>query len=326
MTHRQLAQLGAAILVGGLFLPIVSLPIVGSVNLFNGGTNLVATLVVALAAIAAFLAARDRAGDAIWPGASAAVLLAILFANLQWRISSMKRELETDLADNPFAGIARAASGAVQVEWGWLVLAAGAGLICYAAVLARREVGAGLFAIGDRTDRIVASLSALILVAALLLQFAGPQPTGGQASEAGDAAAAAPAAETGAQDPTGPDRAEVSYIRDNLDLYGLNARYFDSLLDGRVPGVEFKIRNKGNKTLSRVEVRVVFEDADGRPIAEETYMPVLVGGMMNNDPPLRPGYIWQQEQGSFFTAKKVPSEWAAGKAKATIVDIEFEGQ
>ena|GEM_PF-6491625 len=60
-------------------------------------------------------------------------------------------------------------------------------------------------------------------------------------------------------------------------------------------------------------------------IAEDEFYPVLIGGF-NSGPPLRPGYIWQQERGRFFSAKSVPSEWEAGKATAKVTAIEFSDE
>lgn len=126
--------------------------------------------------------------------------------------------------------------------------------------------------------------------------------------------------------PTGPT-AEESYISDSLELYDFEAKYFDAVLDGRVPGVTFKLRNKGDRSLEMVKVQVLFKDANGSVIFEEDYHPVLVSkySMSRSDnKPLKPGYIWQQERGKFYVAKSVPTEWKEGAAEARIVEIRFE--
>lgn len=118
--------------------------------------------------------------------------------------------------------------------------------------------------------------------------------------------------------------AEKQVYVSNVELYDLKARYFDTYLERRVPGVEFKLRNKGNRTLRKVEVTVYFEDASGAVIAEHEYNPVLVTKYSFGDnKPLRPNYIWQMERGKFYQAKSVPSEWKEGAVKAKITDIEF---
>ena len=113
-----------------------------------------------------------------------------------------------------------------------------------------------------------------------------------------------------------------SYIGQHLEVYDVKGAYTNSLLDGRVPGLTLKIKNNGKRTLERVEIRAVFKDGEGNPIAEDTFMPVLTTGF-DNDPPLRPGYIWQNERGTFFAAKSVPSEWDGSSVDVEVIDIEF---
>jgi len=115
-----------------------------------------------------------------------------------------------------------------------------------------------------------------------------------------------------------------AYI-DKVKLYDFTAKYFSTYLDGKTPGVNFKIKNEGDKTLTKVEVTVYFKDAANNVIAEEDYHPVLVSEYSFGDnKPLKPNYIWQMESGKFYTAKSVPSEWQEGNAVAKITDIKFE--
>ncbi|OPZ74327.1 MAG: hypothetical protein BWY82_00756 [Verrucomicrobia bacterium ADurb.Bin474] len=109
-----------------------------------------------------------------------------------------------------------------------------------------------------------------------------------------------------------------------VDLYDFTAKHYESLLDGKVPGVEFKLRNRGNRSLKSVEVTVYFQDANGNTIAEENYFPVNTSSWMEPGKPLKPQYVWQMERGKFYTANNVPDEWQEGKATAKITEIEFE--
>ncbi len=109
-------------------------------------------------------------------------------------------------------------------------------------------------------------------------------------------------------------------------LYDVKAKYYETLLKGRLPGVEFKIKNKGGRTLKEVEVTVYFKDAQGRVIAEEDYHPVLntsLALLSRDNKPLKPNYIWQMERGKFYKADSVPSEWKEGRVSAKITNIEF---
>ncbi|MBW2076787.1 MAG: hypothetical protein JRI71_04425 [Deltaproteobacteria bacterium] len=115
------------------------------------------------------------------------------------------------------------------------------------------------------------------------------------------------------------------YIINSIVLFNFSARYYANYLDARVPGVEFKLRNKGNRTLREVEVTVYFKDSSGAIIAEEKYNPIFVGSFSaSSNRLLKPNYIWQMERGKFYTAKSVPSEWEEGSVTAKITNIEFE--
>ena len=114
-----------------------------------------------------------------------------------------------------------------------------------------------------------------------------------------------------------------NYITNFLTLYDFGAKYRESAFDGKVPGVEFKLKNTGDRTLNEVEVGVYFKDRFGKTICEKKYHPVLVTSFgIGNNEPLKPGYIWQDRE-HFYSAKEVPSEWREGSAEAVITDIEF---
>ncbi|MBU1625923.1 hypothetical protein KKB18_00985, partial [bacterium] len=80
-----------------------------------------------------------------------------------------------------------------------------------------------------------------------------------------------------------------AYIQ-NVVLYDLKSKYYESYLESKCPGVEFKIKNKGDKTLKEVEVTVYFKDGSGSVIAEEIYHPVLVTeySYSGDNKPLKP--------------------------------------
>jgi len=324
ISHKNMIFLGAALLVAGLFAPIVTIPIIGSVNLFGNGGNLAGLILMAFAALSAGLALKDRQADAIWPGAAACGVVIYCFGRLQFGMAEMRNSLK-ELEGNPFAGLAEGAMGAVQIQWGWLVLAAGAGLIVYATLQGRGAGSPKILSVPDTTPtRLIAALSVVGLLMLPVTDAFGliSQPTG-DPSEASSLPSAPSITATG--DATTPSREAATYIAQNLEVYELEAKYFDSMLDGRVPGVTFKVKNNGNRTLNKVAVRVVFYDASGAAIAEEQYYPVLVSeysfGAANT--PLRPNYIAQQDRGQFWTAESVPTEWETGKATATITEIEF---
>ncbi len=305
----------------------MTLPLLGNVNLFNNGTNLVALALLALAAIAAGLALKDRIGDVIWPGVAAAGVLIYHFLKLQYTLSEMRETMAKSLEGNPFAGMAQAALGSVQLQWGWIILAIGAGVLVYAGFSARKASGASTMTMEDTPAKAIVSASILLLIFAVGWDLIGKTDAAPRTPAIAGGALPSTTPTTGVSTETSekPNEEEAAYIRHHLRLYDLEAKYFDSMLDGRVPGVDFKIKNNGKRTLNGVTVRVVFQDAQGNPIAEEEYNPVLVSeyNYTGDNAPLRPNYIWQNDPDRFYAAKQVPSEWKEGKATATITDIEF---
>lgn len=326
MNKQTLGYVGAGLLVAGLFLPVVTLPFAGNVTLMGNGTNFAALALLVLGGISAVLVAKDRQSDLVWTGLASAATLIYLFGRLQYNLAEMRSSMN-ELADNPFGGAAQTAMGAVQIQWGWLVLAAGAGILIYLAMQARKEADEPLLKVGDEGGKsfmLAAIVCFLVAPAQDAWSLLQGDPAGADVGT-GDAAAVKSGFGDAAAD-SGNSRTaeEAAYIRDHLKVYNLEARYFDSLLDGRVPGVDFKIKNNGDRTLNEVKVKVVFYDDQDKPIGEEEYYPVLVSSSgIGDNTPLRPNYIWQQESGQFYSAKSVPSEWKTGKVSATVTDIEF---
>lgn len=93
--------------------------------------------------------------------------------------------------------------------------------------------------------------------------------------------------------------------------------------EGRVAGVEFRMKNAGDKILNKIEVTVYFMDYNNQVVSEEKYNPVYVSRYGSDNNPLKPGYIWQMEPNHFYSAEHVPNEWKSGNARIEITDIEF---
>ena len=114
------------------------------------------------------------------------------------------------------------------------------------------------------------------------------------------------------------------YIK-NVSLYDLKAKFYTIYAENRVPGVEFKLKNNGERLLREIEVTVYFKDSTGKTIAEERYHPVLAmkKTYSGDEVILKQNYIWQMENGNFYKAASVPSEWDEGAVAAKITDIKF---
>lgn len=117
---------------------------------------------------------------------------------------------------------------------------------------------------------------------------------------------------------------QMDEYKSKVKILDFEARYHETYR-GRTAGVNFKLKNIGKKTLTKVKVIVYFKDKSGNIITEEDYHPVLVTkyGYGLDNKPLKAGYIWQQEKNKFYKAN-VPSEWKTGSADIKIAEVEFE--
>lgn len=137
-SNKILALIGAALLFVGVFMPIVSMPLVGNINYFMNGRG-DGSIILFIAAAAAGLAAVDRVRHVVWPGAAALAILAYTFFRFQSGLAEAKARMASELAGNPFRGLADAAVDSIHLQWGWAVLVLGAGLLVYSGVAAWRS-------------------------------------------------------------------------------------------------------------------------------------------------------------------------------------------
>lgn len=139
---KSIALMGAGLLFLGAFVPIISMPVVGQVNYVQNGRG-DGVIIVLIAVVTAVLAMAGRTRHVLWTGLAALAMLAYTFIRFQTALADMRAKMETELADNPFRGLAEAAIGAVQLQWGWAVLVLGAAMTVYAGWSARQGAKAG---------------------------------------------------------------------------------------------------------------------------------------------------------------------------------------
>ncbi len=124
MNKRQITGFaGAAVLAIGVFVPLVSMPIVGSLTYFNNGSG-DGVLVLSLAAISVLLIVVKRYRGLWLTGLGSLALIAYSFMRMSRALASLEREL----VGNPFRGLAN-----IQMQWGWAMLGIGALLLLAAA-------------------------------------------------------------------------------------------------------------------------------------------------------------------------------------------------
>jgi hypothetical protein len=133
-TRFVLGMAGSVLLALGVFLPLITMPIVGSMNYFQNGRG-DGTILLVVAVVAVILAAARRLDWLLVPGAASVAMLIGTFIRFQQLIGEMRLKLDRDLAGNPFRSFADVAVGTTQLQWGWLILIVGAVLLIVAALL-----------------------------------------------------------------------------------------------------------------------------------------------------------------------------------------------
>ncbi len=141
---------GAGMLLLGFFCPIVRLPIIGSMSYLNvlglqlkkGGVNeltIAASLTLLGIIGGVIVAVINRRKLFWWPGvagAAAALLTVAIFIRIQM---DMSRNMDRDLKDNPFRGLAEALAQSVSLDIGIGVILIGTALLIAAAVVPERN-------------------------------------------------------------------------------------------------------------------------------------------------------------------------------------------
>ncbi len=135
MSARQVIGLiGCIALFIGVFAPIVKVPVVGDMNFFNNGKG-DGVFIVILASLS-FIAVMAKKFSWLWlTSFGCLIILGVTFFNFQSKIADAKRDLNTELAGNPFRGLADVAIDSIQLQWGWAVLLVGSFMILGAAIM-----------------------------------------------------------------------------------------------------------------------------------------------------------------------------------------------
>lgn len=118
------------------------------------------------------------------------------------------------------------------------------------------------------------------------------------------------------------------YIALNMELADFTAKDFSSADNPwPIPGVTFKIRNNGDRDLSKIWVEVTFYGGSGREVSSEMFDPLNDLRPKGYGQVLKAGETWEfpssEYYGSVSTSTVWQQNWEPGQARVTIVDVEF---
>ncbi len=142
MTRRQIvAIIGSVLLIVGVFIPIISAPIWGSINFFRNGHG-DGTIIFGLGIVSLVLALLDFCGWLFLTGLGSLLLTVIDLVRIIEALSDAKGQLHALLAGNMFQGLADVALDTIQLQWGWAVIVLGSIVVIAGAAIpdAREEL------------------------------------------------------------------------------------------------------------------------------------------------------------------------------------------
>ena len=133
-TKQLLGLAGAIILFIGVFMPIISMPIIGNMNYFQNGRG-DGSIVLMLAVASALLTLTKHYKGLWYTGLGSAGVISFTFIAFEIRMGELKAQMETQLAGNPFRGLADMAIQSIQLQWGWALLVIGSAMVIAGAAL-----------------------------------------------------------------------------------------------------------------------------------------------------------------------------------------------
>ncbi len=336
MPLRQILGLvGSLILFIGVFTPIISLPIVGSMNYFQNGRG-DGVIILVLAAFSVFLTLTKRYRFLLFTGGGSLAILAFTFINFQYRMSQMQSQMKESMANNPFGGLGEAMLNTVQIQWGWAVLIIGAALLIAAALLKPTPseieseqtdktltfggVGGGASTTSDSVLYGVLGVIALGWIGLIAYSFiAAPSTPNALSNSSSNKGLPFPNQRTStstSSDTSSASPEETAYVS-NVAISKVEVG--KTILDEA--GVFGELKNNGDKTLDKVEITVYFLDKQGNPVSEKTYTPVNASAQnfgMSDTSALKPKY--SRKFG--YKADDAPSDWSK-KVNVQVTKVQF---
>jgi len=302
---KQLVGLiGAVVLFVGTFAPIVSVPVVGSINYFQNGKG-DGSIIIFLAVLSAILVLTRRYTGLWITSALTLRLLAFTYLTLQARLSVAQESVGIELADNPFKEFGNVMLQSIQIQWGWALLVVGALLLVGAAALNSESKIAGN--VSPQMNRTVAIMSGLLLAIIVGGSAAYAQHEKVQALDEVKAKVAKEVESKRQQDASDQQtaQAEDQAKQNALNQLTLETWTWDSTEYSRA--LVGTIQNNSNRTIGFVSVNFNLLDKDGDK----------VGTAEDMIETLNPGETWKFKASVFQdAAQRATLDSIKGRAEA----------
>jgi hypothetical protein len=135
VSRKQIIGLiGTIILFAGVFAPLVSIPVIGSMNYYQAVKSEAATVLI-LAMISCILLLAKQYNGLWFTGLGSMAIMASTVINFQTNIDDVKSQTGDEAADSLLSGLTNIAMQSVQIQWGVALLVVGAALIITSAAI-----------------------------------------------------------------------------------------------------------------------------------------------------------------------------------------------
>lgn len=113
---------------------------------------------------------------------------------------------------------------------------------------------------------------------------------------------------------------EEKYIDEYLELLDYKVGICQSYA-GKCPGIsDISIKNNGTKSIAELRITVFFQDADGKDVAEDSFL--VIGGWGNSDE-LKANYSWKMQSDRFYEIENLADEVDISRHRVEITEIVF---
>lgn len=135
MNKKQIMGfLGSIFLFIGVFAPLIRIPMLGNMNYIQSGKG--DGIIIIFLAVISFILTIIKKYKGLWfTGIGSLGVISFTFINLQIIMMKAKAQIETELAENLFKGVADLLMQSVQLQYGWALLIIGVILIITTAVI-----------------------------------------------------------------------------------------------------------------------------------------------------------------------------------------------
>ncbi|UIJ76955.1 sulfite exporter TauE/SafE family protein [Acinetobacter sp. SH20PTE14] len=143
--QQLIGMIGGVVLLLGIFLPVVSMPIMGSISVFSSG-RVDGYILLGLAIISLILSFINNLKPLRITGGVSLAMIVFGFIYILFKLNNLKSDVADKLKDNPFGDMAQAMMSTVQIQYGWVFLFIGSLMLVYAAFAKNSEKSVELVA------------------------------------------------------------------------------------------------------------------------------------------------------------------------------------